>query len=306
VRAAIDRFAAKLAGAGAKVTGESPLLRTRRRRPAVRAHAAVGVRRGGSRRKLRTRSRRGPRVDVEDRSLGASEASVRYSAIATGSWPTHSARCCVSAGATVRQFDVVLCPVMPTRRSPMTQRSGWPTDHIDGDRSTSSTTGPGWRGALPGLPATVLPIAPPRTSADRGCGHRADVRRSHHDPVRRARRAELWRVHTPAPGVTTSFADRTVEIQARRVVPQSAQATRWMHSVLRAPTQCAESTDSRDFEIGDSLRPDAFESPAERPHHPLSVRRHKFVEFVAVLAQPVRRSPPIGRTDSSNRQNDRE
>jgi len=162
VRAAIDRFAAKLAGAGAKVTGESPLLpdQTQAARLYVRMLLSVFGARFPAESYEHARAA-AARLDVEDRSLGAERS--------LGAVLSHRDWILADTQRTMlrqrwrelfAQFDVVLCPVMPT--------PAFPHDHSDQAGRRINIDGTDYDSfdqlvlagvaTLPGLPATVLPI----------------------------------------------------------------------------------------------------------------------------------------------------
>ncbi|MGI8815581.1 MAG: amidase [Pseudonocardia sp.] len=162
VRAAIDGFAERLAGAGAEVTLESPLLPDQaaaarlylrmlmsvlgaRFPPEVYEHARAEV----------------ASLDPDDRSFGAEY--IRGVVLSHRDWilaDTERAMLRQRWRALFAEFDVVLCPAMPT--------PAFPHDHGDmaGRRITIDGTDHGYFdqlalagvATLPGLPATVLPI----------------------------------------------------------------------------------------------------------------------------------------------------
>jgi len=162
VRAAIDRFADKLAGAGTKVTRESPLLpdQTQAARLYMRMLLSVLGARFPAEGYEQARAA-ATRLDVDDRSLGAERQ--RGVVLSHRDWILADTQ-----RAVLRQrwrelfasFDVVLCPVMPT--------PAFPHDHSDQAGRRISIDGTDYDyvdqlvlagvATLPGLPATALPI----------------------------------------------------------------------------------------------------------------------------------------------------
>ena len=162
VRAAIDEFAELLAAAGAKVAWESPLLPDQAEAARLYMRMLLAELSASYPPEVYERVRaEATQLAAEDRSLTAE--CTRGMALCHRDWILANAE-----RALLRQrwrelfaeFDVVLCPIMPT--------SAFPHDHsdlrsrritIDGsDHDYSDQTALAGVATLPGLPATVLPI----------------------------------------------------------------------------------------------------------------------------------------------------
>jgi amidase len=162
VRAAIDAFAAGLAGAGAKVERESPLLPDQAE--TARVYARLLMSTHGARFSVevyeQVRAKAGQLAD-DDRSLAAER--VRGVVLSHRGWLAADAQRTVLRQQwrdLFAEFDVVLCPIMPTPafphdHSPFGSRriSIDGTDHDYPDQITLAGTA-----TVPGLPATALPI----------------------------------------------------------------------------------------------------------------------------------------------------
>ena len=162
VRAAIDRFADQLAGAGTKVTRESPLLPDQTQAARLYMRMLLSVLGASFPAESYEHARvAAARLDVDDRSLGAERR--RGAVLSHRDWilaDTQRAVLRQRWRELFAQFDVVLCPVMPT--------PAFPHDHSDqaGRRiNIDGTDYDSWDqlvlagvATLPGLPATVLPI----------------------------------------------------------------------------------------------------------------------------------------------------
>jgi amidase len=164
VRAAIDRFADDLAGAGAKVARESALLPAQE--PAARLYMRMLLSELGTgfppevyENALAAAARLAP----DDRSLAAERA--RGTVLSHRDWMIGAAERAVLRGQwreLFTEFDVVVYPVTPTTAFPHdhgpvpTRRlgiDGTDVDYLDQLALAGVAT-------LPGLPATVLPLGP--------------------------------------------------------------------------------------------------------------------------------------------------
>ena len=162
VRAAIDTFADKLAGAGAKVTRESPLLPDQADAARLYMRMLLSVLGATYPPEVYERVRAdAARLDADDHSLVAEQR--RGAVLSHRDWIRADAeRVAVRERwrALFAEFDVVLCPVMPT--------PAFPHDHSDMADRRISIDGTEYAyfdqlalagvATLPGLPATALPI----------------------------------------------------------------------------------------------------------------------------------------------------
>jgi amidase len=167
VRAAVDRFAADLAGAGAAVARRSPLLPDQEAAARVYMHLLLSELGAGFPPAVYEDARAAAaRLDPDDRSLAAERA--RGTVLSHRDWVRAAAE-----RAELRrrwrelfaEFDVVVLPVTPTPayphdHSPMSTRrvtvDGVEHDYLDQLALAGVAT-------LPGLPATALPLG---TSGD--------------------------------------------------------------------------------------------------------------------------------------------
>lgn len=162
VRAAIERFADKLAGAGAKLTRESPLLPDQAEAARLYMRLLLSALGAGSPPETYERARaKAALLAADDRSLSAERG--RGLVLSHRDWILADTQ-----RAVLRQrwrelfveFDVVLCPIMPT--------PAFPHDHSDQAGRQLNIDGTNYDyfdqlalagvATLPGLPATVLPI----------------------------------------------------------------------------------------------------------------------------------------------------
>lgn len=162
VRAAIDRFVDKLVGAGAKVTRESPLLPDQAHAARLYSRLLLSVL-GASfpPKQYEYASAAAARLAADDRSLGAERS--RGAVLSHRDWilaDTERAMMRQHWRELFAEFDVVLCPAMPTPafrhdQSTLADRrisiDGTDYDYFDQQALAGVAT-------LPGLPATVLPI----------------------------------------------------------------------------------------------------------------------------------------------------
>jgi amidase len=164
VRAAVDRFAGDLAGRGAQVARESPLLPDQDAAARVYMHMLLSELGASFPPEVYDAARAGvAELDPGDRSLAAERS--RGTVLSHRDWMHASAR-----RAALRQqwrelfaeFDVVVLPVAPTPafphdHSPVASRKltidGADHDYLDQLALAGVAT-------LPGLPATVLPLGP--------------------------------------------------------------------------------------------------------------------------------------------------
>jgi amidase len=162
VRAAIEEFAGKLAGAGAKVSWESPLLPDQAEAARLYMRMLMSVLGAGYPPELYEKARAdAAQLDAHDHSLAAERG--RGAVLSHREWILADAERAALRErwrALFTEFDVVLCPVMPT--------PAFPHDHSDQGSRRISIDGTEYDYAdqlalagvatLPGLPATALPI----------------------------------------------------------------------------------------------------------------------------------------------------
>lgn len=162
VRAELDRFAERLTGSGATVARHSPLLPDQVESAGLYLRLLLSVLNAGFPPRVHEMAgAMAAELDDDDRSLGAERAR--------GAAPSHRDWIIADAGRNVprqrwralfTEFDVVVCPVMPTPAFPLDE-SDQMTRRIDIDGTDHDYLNQlvfAGVATLPGLPATAFPI----------------------------------------------------------------------------------------------------------------------------------------------------